>query len=308
MQKPDEPCQLLGMKLFVLNRLGFVHSVMVVSGALALGACGSSDGSLEADDATAAELEEQGVMARQAERGPLGLVEIALREDIGLSEAQRTTLESLRAPGERGPHGPPREHVAALAAAVRAGSIDADALSPEGSGRDEMHKHFASAIDTLHDTLSATQRAKLVKLARERASEEAGERRGPPPGALRGPGSGFPLLPGVELTDAQRQKVEAALSAKGITRPGPPAESEMDAHRADMEAARDKLLERFLADDFDAASALPPPPPRKGGFLDVLAVAVPLLDATQREALAVALEQGPPGPSGRRGPPPGNEE
>jgi hypothetical protein len=125
---------------------------------------------------------------------------------------------------------------------------------------------------------------------------------------MAGPGRAFPLVPGVQLSDAQREKIAAALAAKGITLPAPPDENERRAHRADMVRARDALLDGFVADDFEASKSLPKPFAIKLRLVEVLAVALPLLDADQREAAAVTIEQGPPGPRGHRGPPPAAED
>ena len=51
---------------------------------------------------------------------------------------------------------------------------------------------------------------------------------------------------------------------------------------------REALLAGFVSDDFDASTSLPAPWVLKIRLVEVLSVAVPLLDAEQREALAVA--------------------
>ncbi|HEU4538810.1 MAG TPA: hypothetical protein VFS00_32045 [Polyangiaceae bacterium] len=74
-----------------------------------------------------------------------------------------------------------------------------------------------------------------------------------------------------------------------------------------MRAVMHERLASFAGDAFDAEAFVSPPTDAKAGapgnhfepMLDALAVAVPVLDATQREALAARLEQGPAAFAGR---------
>jgi hypothetical protein len=76
-----------------------------------------------------------------------------------------------------------------------------------------------------------------------------------------------------------------------------------------MRAIRHERLASFVGDAFDAKTFVTPPTDAKAGgpgnpfepMIDDLAIVTPLLDATQREALAARLEKGPPAFEGRPG-------
>ncbi|NUP04984.1 MAG: hypothetical protein HOW73_02870 [Polyangiaceae bacterium] len=248
--------------------------------------------------------------------GPEMLLHAALQEEIGLSNAQRSTIEtslaSLRAPGEDGKAGFD-EHAKELAAAVRAGKVDVAKLRADDT--EEAHAvrlaKVEAALDELHDTLTPEQRTKLVAAVGERMEEPFD---GAPPGKhmMKGPREGGGpmkkmVLNGVELRDDQREAIEAAMEARmKSSDQAPPTKEEMEAQRDKHIAARKAFLESFAKDTFDAESAMASMkalrPKMAPPFLDDLAVVVPLLDADQREALASSIEKGPMGPMGRRGP------
>lgn len=232
---------------------------------------------------------------------------------------------------DKGERGPSAEDRKALAAAIRSGSVDASKLeigAPPAPLAD-AHDKLVAGLQELHDMLSDEQRAQLVHALEERAFEKADDRsEGPPPGAGRhgprdgerpdgppdgqrpvgpprgdhahGPGGrGGPpidhMLGDLDVTDAQREKILAALEAAGLGRPVGGVEHGPKGDRAEGRAA---LIEAFADAKFDAKSALPapeaaasagPPSPAK-----VLSVIVPLLDEAQRAKLADRVEQGPP--------------
>lgn len=230
--------------------------------------------------------------------GPPALVLEAL-EVPDLTDAQRESieaaLESIKPP-ER------TERASALAAAIRAGSVDKAKLAPSaGEERRmmaEMHDRFTEALATLHRTLRADQRAAVVARVRSQLERVPGSPPPPPSDAEgRGPGPlGF-LLHGIEVDDEQRQRIERAITDASLEDPPRPSPRVFAAQRAHMTA----LLDAFAADGFDPESALPPPgeaPPRPP-VLEALEVVVPLLDDAQRAALADKIERGPMHPRRR---------
>ena len=253
--------------------------------------------------------------------GPGMLLFAALHEDIALTPAQRTTLQGLvdanrPTPPDANAAGG-KEKAAALAAAVRAGKVDATTLQPS-QGAMEAHKEhaakLASSLTTLHDTLTKEQREKLVDAIAAKAKDhgpgkgphEGGKRPGPPEGGpeAHGPHGHGPmhLLEGIDLTDAQRKSIEEKLAA---ARPAPPSEADREAMRAkheEMKKAFGAKLQSFKADAFDANAFVTPPegapkgPP--AGHADHLAkelsIVLSVLDPAQREKLAAKIEQGPP--------------
>jgi Spy/CpxP family protein refolding chaperone len=244
----------------------------------------------------------RGPGARKGHGGPAMLLHAALRE-LSLSDAQKATIEkaiaSLPAPPHA--HGKDRDsHQAgrtALAQAVRAGKVDPDALPvPEKPDLAAMRASFASALGTLHQTLTPAQRQALVdaliKRMEERAPHGEHERGGRKEGrGLHGP-LGF-LTRDLNLTEQQREAIRKAMEAQ---RP------DGDDHKARFErmlAERKARLVSFASDSFDAKQFTTPPadaPAMKypgERMVRALAVVVPLLDAAQREKLAQRIEQGP---------------
>jgi Spy/CpxP family protein refolding chaperone len=129
--------------------------------------------------------------------------------------------------------------------------------------------------------------------------------KGPPGGPGKGPGmrgdkalgpAGF-LLRDLELTDKQRDAIKQAMEAqKSATPPDP---EEMKKRFEAMQTAAKARLESFASDTFDAKAFLGPPEGSEAAGKKMLeqmakhlAVIVPMLDATQREALAANLEKG----------------
>jgi Spy/CpxP family protein refolding chaperone len=259
--------------------------------------------------------------------GPDHLLTAALHE-LDLTAAQKTTIQAAMeklAPPGRGEHGP-RDSAAftALSAGVRAGKIDTAAvlagIGASDRGPAERSAAVASALSTLHATLTKEQRRALVDGMAKRMADH-----GPLPGAPSpdkgerdhgGPGrDGGPLghlLGGLSLTDAQRTSIDSALAAQRPTAVDREAmKKQFEARAAGMRAR----LETFAADTFDATAFVAPPTDApQGGMMhplarmvNQLAVVVPLLQPAQRETLAALLEKGPSafmGPLGRheRGP------
>lgn len=310
-----------------------------VMAALALAGCATTGGVSDTDEEVSASQE----AASEARQGPDGpgfrhgpprgheLLFVALH-DLDLSAEQRKTLEGALAElGEKD-----RSHMQAvgkvLATGVRAGKVDEAAVKAkiDELGPQDHRAKIAKALNTLHATLSAEQRAELVAKVEEMAERHRphGEGRGPRPDGKgpdgqgpeghprgpHGPGMGMGhhgpgmgpmgfLLHDLNLSDAQREKIHAALEA---SRPDKPSEEEMAKKHEEMRARQKAVLDAFKGASFDAAQALPEKPQHEPPALHLvkaLNIVVPELDATQREALAVRLEQGPPEPKdGHRGP------
>lgn len=241
--------------------------------------------------------------------GPELLIHASLRAPIDLTAAQRTTIEGLL----KRPDGPP-DHAAPppfdakkaqdLAAAIRAGDVSA-LPKPPPPDQAKMQAHLAESaakMKTLHDTLGADQRAKLVadiESHAPKAGEKPGDKGGKPGPELRGgphgphgPHGGPDMFAhDLNLTDAQKEQLEAKFEAN---HPKP----DLEAMRAEMKTK----LESFKADSFDATAFVTPPAhlqPKPDG--NPLADLVSVLTPEQREILAKKIEAGPP-PGGPRGP------
>ena len=101
------------------------------------------------------------------------------------------------------------------------------------------------------------------------------------------------LLKGVDVSDAQREQIAAALEQAGLKKD----KADRFEHMAGMKEKMDAMFSAFEKSSFDAASVLPAPPEMRGNHMadmaKALAVVVPLLDESQRGALADKLAQGP---------------
>lgn len=310
--------------------------VLPFAGALAgLSGCSAETGSAKSTDPTeeaAQPLDTEGPGDARGHRphgpgGPEHLLMAAL-DELDLTAAQKTTIQA--AMDKLAPPGPkdrgPRDSSAftALSAGVRAGKIDSAAvlagIGAPDRGPESRSAEVASALQTLHATLTKEQRRALIDGMAKRMAEH-----GPPPGAPppdmadrdrgrgRGPGpgpEGGPLghmLSGLSLTDAQRTSIDSALAAQR------PAAVDHEAMKKQFEARGAEMrarLESFAADTFDAKAFVTPPADAPAGrpmhplarMVNELAVVVPILEPAQRETLAALLEKGPP-----MGPPGGHE-
>ncbi|MDB5215831.1 MAG: hypothetical protein JWO86_3758 [Myxococcaceae bacterium] len=212
---------------------------------------------------------------RHGPPGPDFLLFAALREPIDLTAAQRTAIE---------------------------GALQAN----KPSAPPASDKTRASALTTLHATLTPVQRRALVDAIAKRAAEHPDHHAGgPPPDGMRpkgdGPGPMRGLLEGLDLTKAQEDAIRAKLDAQ---RPAPPTEAQRAAMKQQHEAMRAAMkakVETFASDTFDAnafvarpAGAPGPGPDHADRFAKDLAAVMSVLDAAQREKLAAKIEAGPP--------------
>lgn len=265
------------------------------------------------EEAAAAEQKAATAQPREG-MGPDHLLVVALHE-LDLTAAQRTTVQAALdklAPQDR--PAPP----AVLLDGIRAGKIDEAAVTAKmkemEAGMTAHHAAVADALKTLHDTLTADQRRALVDNLEKRAEEHRkdhggpeGRPNGPPDGEMRGKhgAPGMFLLKDLDLSDAQRTQIEAALSAQQTDHPAPPDAEAMKKHMEEMHTQIRARLEAFAGATFDATAFAAPPAPPAGApnpkahherMLKDLAVVVPLLTPAQRTTLADKIEKGPMGP------------
>ncbi len=322
----------------IIPLLGLLASIAACSGQAATDGAGDTNAAVTA----AAQADKAGPHGpRRGMHGPAFLLFAALEEPIDLTADQRATIEAavatLKPPTPKPEAKAELEtHRKALAAAVRAGKIDATALQlpkPDFTIADDQKAALAKALTTLHKTLTKEQRVALVAAVQKRAAHFDGHGPGPKHGPKGGPGAedgaapkggpkggpGFGakhpgphfgpmgMFQDLDLTDAQKEAIRSELEAN---KPAPPTEADREAMKAAHEAMRkemDARLQSFASDTFDANAFLAKPtsaPPKMGPhgnpMLKALEVIVPILTPAQREKLATKIEQGPPAP-----PPPG---
>lgn len=326
----------IGMNRWMPWALG---AFMAVGAAGCAGSSPSADDDSDVDEATAAVQSDtdagrpgRGMRGHgRGMAGPGALFHLALGE-LELTDAQRTKVEEAMkslAPPERGDR--ERPDPTKLADAIRANKVDAKALASELGPPDKpdmaaMHGKVVAALQVLHDTLTSEQRTTLVAAAKEKLAKgpgpdgdhgPKGDRRGPPDGddgppdgrgrggppGMKGKGSPVDfLLHGIEVTDAQRAKIDEALTKADLAGPpkDAPSREEMQKRMTEMKAKGEAMLDAFAKDAFDAKASVPQPPdgamahgPPKGRFLETLAVVVPLLEQAQRDELADRIMEGP---------------
>ena len=249
--------------------------------------------------------------------GPAMLLVTALHE-LDLTDAQKATIQAELDALKPNEAAKPDHEAArkALADAVRSGKIDESALAAQAPKPPVDHARFAKAIGVLHDTLSAAQRKELVEKVSARMDKFGGPEGRPERGAKgddargpkgergeRGPGMHGPfghMLKGLDLTDAQKDAIKAAMEKSAPTEED---REEMKANHEAMRAAMKERLQSFASDTFDANAFAKPPEgaPKMGRdpmsrMVKVLAVVTPILTETQRAELAKRIEEAPMGP------------
>jgi len=288
-----------------MNRLRTVLPILAVVTALsslvgcsgqAADASGDTSQTKTALAATSSPKDNRVRAGRPHHGGPDFLLFASLHEDIGLSDAQRTTIKGLienSKPGANPPPAPDKSRSATLASAIRSGKIDGNVLAPPAGADAMMKEHLAKSaanLKTLHDTLTKDQRVKLVEGLQAKQGER-GERpeHADKRGEAREHGAMGPmghLLGGIELTQAQKDAIKAKLEA----------DKPSAADRAAMKAKMEAKLVSFENDDFDANAFVARPEGVSGAnhMQKELEAIVSVLDANQREQLAQKIEQGPP--------------
>jgi Spy/CpxP family protein refolding chaperone len=303
-------------------------SISLVALVATLAGCGVEGGGAEAESAQSAVTTPATDVApaNVADRGPRGghrpggpdfLLMAALHEDIGLTAAQKTTLEGLlpKRDGMREERpAPDKARTVALAAAIRSGKVDSlPAMGPPAQDDAAHAARQAEAVkrlDTLYATLTPEQRTALVAAMAKHEGPEHGKR---PDGAKRPDGDKAPregkemhgpmggLLAGINLTDAQKDQIKAKLDANRPAKPTEAQRAEFEKKHEAMKAEHQARLQTFASGSFDAKTFLTPPAKPEGEMANghdpmqgELAAIVSVLDASQREQLATKIEQGPP--------------
>ena len=221
--------------------------------------------------------------------GPDRLLLVALNR-LDLTADQRTKIEA--AAHTIAPAMPDRHLFAEVAAAVRAGKIDEAhvlaSLDAAGSPADRSASVVA-AIDTLHATLTATQRRALVDMIAQHIDEHE---------AATAPDHKLEHILGkLNLRDDQRASIDKIVAAQL----GGDGDADIHARMAAFHSGLRAKLDTFADDRFDAAAFAQSFAGAPTGMRDhiqhtlhALAAILPVLDATQRETLATVIEAGPP--------------
>jgi hypothetical protein len=221
--------------------------------------------------------------------------------DLDLSDAQRTTIDSLAAQlhGDRTAESSRHQAMrTALAESVRAGKVDVSALAPAetaaaGTGRQAHIARETTALNGLWAALEPAQRQALVASVQERQTERAerwASRRAE--GKAAG-GWGQQRL--AHLTAKLGLDASQQTAVSGILTSDRPAPAVMQARHAQMKSRNAALLTAFQSDSFDATTLIGTPPSGSGvspaqRHVQFLAQLVPILRTDQRETLATSIE------------------
>lgn len=246
--------------------------------------------------------------------GGASLIRAALHEDIGLTDAQKQTLQALSPKrAERNEaearQAPQRDTTrsSTLAAAIRSGNLGtldaAKKLELTGAMKAKLEARRANevkALETLHDTLSPEQRIALVAAMQKHGAR--GSKDGPvrPEHGKGERGFGGPMmgmLKDLDLTEAQKEQIRAKMQASA------PSEADRAAFAAKAKtfaAERQNELQSFIGDEFDASAFVTraqrpaaEAAKREGARPNPLAAVVSVLSEAQREQLAKKIEAGP---------------
>jgi Spy/CpxP family protein refolding chaperone len=184
----------------------------------------------------------------------------ALRH-LELTDAQKAKLKELKASLHDAKHtarAPSRgEFKNLMSQAFTSGSVDRSAVDQALAGLDAKVRANANrqvaALNQLHGTLTQEQRTELIVAIEKRrgAKGQAGGKDKPRHAGTAGSRAkqGFPMLRGVELSDAQTQKLAAVFEAKRDSAAWSVAREERRARRA-------ALLKAFGGENFDASTVI----------------------------------------------------
>lgn len=217
---------------------------------------------------------------------------LAALHHIDLTSNQRSRVENamhamaLTAPSARSVR-------SEIAAGIRAGKIDeAAVLAKFADARLAADRPAlaASALDTLHATLTANQRRGLVTLVLKHIDNHGAEQEGLEPGRK---GIVERLLSGLNLSGDQRASVARILAAPAPT-------EDLDQIKALRDQVRTQVSS-FASDHFDSAACAASLKTTVDTVmrwhvrrtLHTLATILPVLDPAQRESLATRIENAP---------------
>jgi Spy/CpxP family protein refolding chaperone len=302
----------LPMKSF--RALSFAAVVLGLSAAACSGPA-ASQGPASAEQAATAKPEAKGAH-RFGHHGPAGLLFAALHAPIDLTSEQRTKIQTLvddiRPRGDRAGK---QAHAQALAAAIRAGSIDPAKLAPPSEQIEAHRASLEKALASLHSTLTPEQRTRLVEAVATHGKDKPWKKHGKHEGKhgkhegkhgkhegkhgkhegkhgkFGGDPATHPMLEGLGLTEAQQQAIRTKLAEERAADDRPTKDQKMR-----WKAERESKLQSFASATFDAKAFV-----GDGGFakrghgrmLERLAIIVPILTPAQRDALAAKVERGP---------------
>ena len=303
-----------------MNSFRTTMSISLIALVATLAGCGVEAGSPDTETAQSA-VTTPDVAAKTADRGPkfdhrpggpAFLVMAALHEDIGLTAAQKTTIEALvpKRDDHKRPE-PDTKRDAMLAAAVRTGNVASlKAMTPparDDAAHAAREAEAVKALDTLYATLSKEQRVALVAAVSKHEEQGPGREHGKHDGdkgpradgkEMHGPMGG--MLAGIDLTAAQKEQLETKLEANRPAKPTDAERAAFEQKMTAMKAEHQARLQTFASDSFDAKAFMTPPAKPEGDSAKMrdhhaedLAIVVSVLDASQREQLATKIEQGP---------------
>jgi hypothetical protein len=265
----------------------FVRGILVAC-ALGLGVTGCGSTTDQAEVAAAPESAASSALTAQA-AGPGGFFLKAV-DSLTLRADQQQAVTAIRA-NLYAQNAPARAARAKLGAEVirqvRAGAIDHSLLQPladqVAAAAGATKPAFQQAVQQLHDTLDASQRAELVATLRARATEARGN------GEMKGHMAR--MKADLALTDEQSNAIHAQMHRAFAGRG-----EEGHADHLQMKARMETLAAAFQSDTFDAkaldvgehgAGGAQRMMGMAGGFLDA---AVPVLTPAQREVLVTKIQ------------------
>jgi hypothetical protein len=270
---------------------GFSSRLYALAFAGLLAGCAQAGSSGQSDQATQSQTKAAGPAATREMHGPPGPEKLlfAALQHLDLTTDQRSTIENAaRAIGPMAPVD--RSLLADIAGGVRAGKIDEGAvLAKFDAARPSADRaaSMASALDTLHSTLTSDQRRAFVALVSSHLDEHAAEHEGtgPDPAAIIGR-----LLSKLSLTADQRVSIDRVLAAQDTS-------DGLDGRKPLRDQLRAQLVsfasERFDSAGFAASLKTIVDTVMRGHVrrtVHALSAILPVLDASQRETLATMVE------------------
>jgi Spy/CpxP family protein refolding chaperone len=222
--------------------------MVTVVAASALGATACNNQASTTTPAAVAAAESTPAPAAATERAP-GRRLFHQVEALDLRDEQRAAVSEIEQNliADLTPHRETVRQVAAfLADGIAAGRIDASAAATQqaalAAAIAEARASFAGAMNQVHDTLDADQRAALVaKIEAQRLGHGPGAE-----GEQHGPLAKLALELG--LSEEQKQNLHDALQ-KGVEQLFPSHKARREANEAKLKA----MGQAFISDDFDAA-------------------------------------------------------
>lgn len=227
------------------------------------------------------------------------LVRASLRLE-SLTPAQRTQVEALlnQEKAAAAPvHAARAQLMEAVARGVAAGNVDPSAVKPQVQALESaianQEPGERATLEKLHAILTPAQRAELTAHMERHGGGPRGPKpndAGKPDGERKAHGEhrGFGPMGHLNLTDAQKQQIQANLKAGGAAPDRSLWQSEMESHR--------RVMEAFKNDRFVMNEIAPPKDPRVidaevGRMVTFAKAAAPVLSAEQRATASAKLRE-----------------